>query len=308
MKVLVIGSINIDCVVEVDRIPAPGETVSCLKSHTYFGGKGANQALAASKAGGDISMIGAVGDDVHGLRALENLGAHNVSVENMIRSSLPTGYAFISVDTHGENAIVVVEGANSQVTLEAIDQCREYIEQFDVLLLQQEIPVESITYIINVLKKESQILVLNPAPMKEHSAIDYRKIDIISPNQTELALLLGQKEERNLGALEAQAKALCAKGVKNVLLTLGGQGVMWVTHGRTRHYPAPAVNVLDTTGAGDCFNGYLAGMLASSKSMDEAIQIAMYAASMSVRALGAQTAVPSIDETYQFMKESGVNI
>ena len=296
-KVIVVGSLNVDMVAKVTKIPMPGETISCDFSEEFFGGKGANQAYAVAKAGVEVSMIGKVGNDENGRKVIENLKKVGVDTENIkITDEFHTGYAFITVDAKAENSIVVVKGANQNLLIDDINDSKEALDSSDIVLIQQEIPKETIEYVINYAHEKGKTIILNPAPAKQISGDILAKVSLITPNRTELGILIGKNVEENEKEIRDNLIELADTHVKEIILTLGSDGVLHYKDGKIAEYKSYNVKPMDTTGAGDCFNGYLAASLALGKTLDESIDNAQKAAAISITKMGAQSSTPSYDE------------
>ena len=304
-KILVIGSVNIDNVVGVRHMPAVGETIMSNHFQKNFGGKGANQAYACGKMGGNTSFLGAVGDDEMGKLALENLNSVGVDTGYTRKSpDAPTGMAFICVNGDGDNSIVVVPGSNYLCDVEWIERNEAAIAQADIILAQLEIPLESVWCAARLAKKHEKILILDPAPAPETPIPG----DVLScgtyltPNETELALLTGMPVETE-DEIERAADALNRAGVQNVLVTMGSRGALLVNRQGKRRFPAHRIDPVDTTAAGDTFNGAVAVCLAGENgTIDEAVRFANAAAAISAMHTGAQSSVPTAAEVCAFMK------
>lgn len=298
MKVLVVGSLNMDAVIEMEQMPLTGETILGKKLTFIPGGKGANQACAAGKLGEDTLMLGSVGMDEHGDTQKEVLQEAKVNVNSLKRSEEEnTGMAFIYVDKDANNSIVVIQGANKTCSVDYLKQEDEKFKECEIILLQMEIPAESVYYTIKRGKELGKTIILNPAPAPEGLPDDiWPMIDYITPNETEV-MKLSNTECETQEEIEKAAKELLKKGVKNVLVTLGGEGSMLVTSENTTVYPSRKVKAVDTTAAGDCFNGAFAVALSEGKSVGDAILFANAASSIAVTRKGAQTAIPDRSET-----------
>jgi ribokinase len=302
-SILVIGSTNIDLVTQVDRLPVEGETLLSNRFERLCGGKGANQAYACGMLGGKTSFLGAVGEDSFGTFAVDNLKKAGVDCEGVkFCKEESTGLALICVDKKGSNSIVVVPGANCQCTWEYTEGKSNLLEEADIIMAQLEIPTDCV---YNVLKKafsEGKITILNPAPAPE-SIPDwvYPNLCFITPNETELQKLTGMPVGTPEEILTA-ARSLLSKGVKNVIATLGKRGAMLVNKDTEAVFDPPSVPAVDTTAAGDTFNGALAVQLAEGKSLEEAIRFANGAAALSVSRKGAQVSIPTRQETEAFLK------
>lgn len=304
-KILVIGSLNMDSVIETCRIPQSGETIAGKQITKVPGGKGANQAFAAGKLGGCVEMIGAVGCDPEGDELKNNLRAAGVDVSSVFEiSGEVTGQAFISVNEEGENSIIIISGANGKVTRELIQQCRKQIEESDIILMQLEIPIETVCYVKELAHRLGKMIILDPAPASDKIPEElWDGIDFIKPNETELEILTGWKmksiEERKAGARE-----MLRKGVGGVLLTMGGSGCLLVTEGQESIFEARKVKVMDTTAAGDVFIAAFAEAIAEGKEPGEAIRFAQDVSAVAVQRKGAQTSIPSREEVEKWINKT----
>ena len=289
-NVLVVGSLNMDIVASVNELPTKGETVLATFMEKFSGGKGANQAIACSRFGAKTYMIGAVGEDDNGMILLDGLKSNDVDTTGIIiNHNENTGMAWITVDREGQNAIVVVSGANGGLTKEDIDDHDGLFDDADIVLLQLEIPLETASYVIDKAHKKGCKIILNPAPGVKLDSDILSKVDIITPNESELDILISNSSDEDY---VDKANRLLACGVKNVICTLGEKGALLINNNGHAMFPAESVNVVDTTGAGDCFNGVLAAQLAKDKGIEEAIKIAVKASSLSVTKKGAQSSMP----------------
>lgn len=296
-NILVIGSLNIDWIIKTPHTPVTGETLTGEFSLAVPGGKGANQAFAAGNLGGKVSMLGAVGTDADGQTLLDMLQKAHVDTQAILKlEETKTGLALIYVNNEGDNTIVVLPNANAKVDKSYIDAHLEQIQNSDIILLQMEIPHETLYYAIDLAHSLGKTIILNPAPAPE-SIPDtiLSKIDYLTPNETELATLSGLHADSLEGAVQG-AKYLLEKGVKNVITTLGSRGALLVNHERTAHFEGFPVTPVDTTAAGDSFNGAVATYLSQGKSIDEAIRFGNKVASIAVTRVGAQSSIPTLSE------------
>lgn len=303
-KILVVGSLNVDMVMNVDHMPAEGETILCDGMTLVPGGKGANQACAAGRLGTDVAMLGAIGDDDYGALQLKSLSEAGVEVGGLLKKEgQNTGTAFITVNKSGNNSIVVVPGANSAFRPEDIEANRELIEQCEIMILQLEIPLDTICYAAKLAKSLGKTVILDPAPVPEHFPEElYEYVDIVKPNETELGMLTGIAEAQK--HLTEAAQVLKARGVKNVLVTLGGDGVyINPESGEEIRIPACKVKAVDTTAAGDSFTAALAAMLLNGESLEAAAEFANRVSAIVVTRKGAQSSIPTIDEVVNYSKE-----
>lgn len=299
-KILVIGSLNIDMVMRVDHMPAAGETILCDGMKLVAGGKGANQACAAGRLGTDVTMLGAIGNDSHGEMQRDSLQRSGVDVSGLItKESVSTGTAFITVNKEGNNSIVVVQGANAQFTPEDIEAHRDLIEECEIVILQLEIPMDTVLYAVKLARTLGKTVILDPAPVPEHFPEElYQYVDIIKPNESELSRLTGIADAQN--HLEEAVQIVKDHGVKNVLVTLGGDGVYLDTENEPPiHIPAKKVEVVDTTAAGDSFTAALAAMLLEGKTLKEAAEFANQVSAIVVTREGAQDSIPTLQEVLE---------
>ena len=299
-KILVIGSLNIDMVMKVDHMPTAGETILCDGMKLVAGGKGANQACAAGRLGTDVTMLGAIGNDSHGEMQRDSLRQSGVDVSGLItKESVSTGTAFITVNKEGNNSIVVVQGANAQFTPEDIEAHRDLLEECEIVILQLEIPMDTVLYAVKLARTLGKTVILDPAPVPEHFPEElYQYVDIIKPNESELSRLTGIADAQN--HLEEAVQIVKDHGVKNVLVTLGGDGVYLDTENEPPvHIPAKKVEVVDTTAAGDSFTAALAAMLLEGKTLKEAAEFANQVSAIVVTREGAQDSIPTLQEVLE---------
>lgn len=294
-KIVVIGSLNMDTTVQVQHIPVTGETILSNDVALNPGGKGANQAYAAGKIGGNVAMIGAVGQDSNGIKLRENLEDVGVDISAVaVRENGTTGMAFVMVNQEGDNSIVVVPGTNATVSTEDIEQNIEQLENSDIVILQMEIPAETVLYVAKKAKMLGKTVILDPAPVPEHFPDElYEYVDILKPNETELSMLTGIKVDSEESIQKAIAMVR-EKGARDVVVTLGKQGVYVSSEleGEVR-IPSLEVKVVDTTAAGDTFVAALATKLAQGEKLVEAAEFANQVSGMVVARKGAQSSVPS---------------
>ncbi len=297
---VVVGSLNLDYSIGLERMPKPGQTVSADSLRLSPGGKGANQAYALGKLGCKTAMIGAVGKDDAGRMLTGNLRSVGVDVSGIRESDTPTGQAFITVERAGENAIIILAGANGEVSPADVDRGRKLIEDADCLVMQLEVPVETVLYAARLAKSLGKTVVLDPAPAVSGLPEElFALADFVKPNETELAVLTGMPTD-TVEQCEAAAKLLLQKGVGMVLVSLGSKGVLAVGNGdESILVPAVESEVVDTTAAGDCFTA--AFVSAYDGDLKKALLYANTAASIAVSRPGAQTSIPSAEEVRERM-------
>ena len=296
-KILVIGSLNMDTVIETPYMPKSGETLTGTGVFLVPGGKGANQAYAAGKLGGNVSMIGAVADDSFGQMLIKNLEAVGVNTSGVaVMEGETTGQAFITVDSCGANSIIIIGGTNALVSKELIDANRALIEECDMLVMQLEIDPEVVEYAKDLAVSMGKMVILDPAPAKPNLPDSiWKGVEFIKPNETELEILVG----RTLAGVEerkAAAGELLAKGVKNVMVSMGGDGLLLCNESGFQFFPANKVKAVDTTAAGDCFTASFALALSKGESVNEAIRFGQKASAIAVTRKGAQTSIPTLEE------------
>ncbi len=300
-KILVVGSVNMDLVVRVPHTPKPGETVLGGDFETFPGGKGANQAVAAARMGGVVTMVGRVGNDDFGDTLIQGMVDNNIKTTYVIKDSeSPTGIAMIAVAANGENSIVVASGANFKVSVEDVNNARDIMRDTDLLLLQLECPMEAVTAAVELAKAYDVPVVLNPAPAQPLSQVLLSNVDVLTPNQEELVMLTGEKE------LDNAIRKVLDWGVKNLVITLGANGARVVADGIDRHIPAHEITAVDTTAAGDAFNGALAVALAEGKPLFEAVNYGMAAGALSATKRGAQPSLPIREAVEALMQTSNL--
>ncbi|PYI54622.1 ribokinase [Paenibacillus flagellatus] len=300
-KIVVAGSINMDLVVTSAKSPVPGETIMGEGFAMIPGGKGANQAVAAARLGADVTMIGRVGDDLFGVRMIEQLRAEGVDTSCvLIEAGVSTGVALIQVLADGDNSIVVVPGANALVAPEQVEAAEERIREADVLLVQLEIPLPAVEAALRLARKHGVRTILNPAPARKLPEELLRTIDALTPNETEAAILATGTVE-GAGTLDERLDALRAiAGDAALLVTVGGKGVRTDIGGKRNAFPAYDVDVVDTTAAGDSFNAAIAVRLGEGAGFDEAIRFASKTGALTVTRFGAQSSLPTRAEVERF--------
>ncbi|MFX0142595.1 MAG: ribokinase [Candidatus Hodarchaeota archaeon] len=309
--VLIIGSSNIDLNIYIKGFPSPGETVTGGVFKQFFGGKGANQAVASVRSGAPTIFIGKIGIDSFGDQMISQLRREGINMDNVIRDhENPSGVAFILIDENGENMISVAPGANSKLNLEDINNRMEIIKSAKVIVVQMEIPIDTIKEVFKIASKGKAIKILNPAPLKSIPIDVFKNVDIIIPNEGELYRLnslLGLKEIDSEGKQKIlqTARNISSLGVKCIITTLGKKGCL-VYLNKTNEFfeiSSPNVKAVDTVGAGDCFIGVLASMLSKGEKILTAVKFATIAASIAVTRKGAQESMPSLNEIQQKYNE-----
>jgi ribokinase len=305
MNIVVVGSLNMDLVVKLAKIPKPGETLLGGVFNTYPGGKGANQAVAASRLGGHVSMIGCVGDDSFGRELVENLSKEEVNTTHvLIHPNVSTGVALIQVDDQAQNSIAVASGANFRLSSEYVEKSLQAIDLIDVVVMPLETPIETIYAAARIANQRGAKVILNPAPAQALQPNLLKMVDYLIPNEHEISTLT-DIPIKTANDTHKAAKILLSKGVKNLIVTLGSKGSMIFDDKSSDNVNIPAfkVQAVDTTAAGDCFIGAFAVGLSIEKSVNDAAAFANAAASISVTRVGAQPSLPTRDEVIQFMKE-----
>lgn len=291
-KIVVIGSSNIDMTIIADRHPAPGETVLGGVFQMGAGGKGANQAVAAKRLGGNVEFFCKLGNDTFGENTKRHYEKEGLDVSHIMTSEKHSGVALITVDAKAENSIVVASGANSDITPDDIESIKDEIASAGILLLQLEIPIESVIAASRIGHENNAFVILNPAPASDLPQEIYSYISLIIPNETEASIMTGIKVTDEFSA-EKSANILMARGIENVIITMGAKGSLLCTKGKPPIFtPSVKVKAVDTTAAGDTFCGGLCVALAEGRSMEEAIRFATQASSLTVQRTGAQDSIP----------------
>ncbi|KFC76945.1 ribokinase [Buttiauxella agrestis] len=304
-KLVVLGSINADHILNLEHFPTPGETVTGQEYQVAFGGKGANQAVAAGRSGADIAFIACVGDDDTGSRVSKQLASDNIDTSPISTiKDAATGVALIFVNSAGENVIGIHAGANAALTPTLVAEQNKKIAEASALLMQLESPLESVLAAAKIAHQNQTKVVLNPAPACELSDEMLALVDMITPNETEAEKLTGVRVENDDDAAVA-AQALHAKGIETVIITLGSRGVWLSENGKGQRVPGFKVKAVDTIAAGDTFNGALVTALLEDKPMNEAIRFAHAAAAIAVTRKGAQPSVPWRHEIDEFLQQQG---
>lgn len=291
-KIVVIGSCNTDMVVKANRLPIPGETILGGTFYMNPGGKGANQAISASRLGAEVTFISKIGYDLFGLQALEIYKSEKINTDFIFTDSKsPSGVALISVDSFGENSIIVAPGANRSLSTEDICKAVSKIVEADIILIQLEIPMEAVEYAVELANRYGKKIILNPAPASGLSDSFLSNIHAILPNRIEAEMLSGVKVT-DIESAHRAAQIIGERGIENVVITLGKEGA-YVKEGEMYTLlPAKEVEAIDTTGAGDVFCGAFSVYLSEGHSLTDAVKFANIAASLAVTRIGAQSAIP----------------
>lgn len=302
-KIVVIGSANTDLVVKTDRMPSPGETVLGGRFMMAGGGKGANQAVAASRLGGEVTFVARVGRDLFGEQALAGYRAERMDVRHVTcDEDAPSGVALICVDRAAENSIVVAPGANERLSPQDVDRAEPEIAAADFVVLQLEIPLPAVVHAAEVAERHGVPVILNPAPAAVIPDELLRRCYLLTPNRSECAMLTGMPVT-DAADVERAADALLARGVRRVVVTLGGEGSLVKGPDCCERVEARRVEAVDTTGAGDTFNGALAVALSEGRPLREAVRFATAASSIAVTRMGAQSSVPMREEVDALLSE-----
>lgn len=299
MQILVIGSMNMDLVVETEKNPLAGETVVGNTFSQIPGGKGANQACAIGRLQGDVGFIGACGRDEYGNILIDSLKTAGVNVNNIERVDDTTGVAFITVEKGGENRIIIIPGANEHVTKALIAEKEDQIKEANIVLLQLEIPLDTVLYSIEMASRYDTTIILDPAPAYKLPDEIYKKLDFILPNEIEIE---GLVTDKRFASTEEKVRRLLEVGVGNVILTKGADGVTLYNKSRKKDFFTEKVKAVDTTAAGDAFAGGLAYSLNSNNNIEKAIKYANVVAGLTVTEFGAQSSLPDNKKIKRYLK------
>lgn len=291
-RIVVVGSSNTDMVARTVRFPEPGETLMGKEFFVFPGGKGANQAVASARLGAEVTFVAKVGDDVFGRKAIDGFTREKINTAAIALDSVnPSGVALITVDDHGENTIVVAPGANNALVPADLERAASDFARADVVLAQLEIPLETVQCSAEMASVKGKTFILNPAPQRALPKELLRLVSILTPNEWELEALVG-RGLKGMNDIERAAREMLSLGVGVVIVTLGSEGSAIVKPGTFLHVPAPKVKAIDTTAAGDVFNGALAVALGEQLPLEEAVAFANSAAALSVTRMGAQSSAP----------------
>ena len=294
--ILVVGSANMDLVVFSDRFPRPGETILGDRFEMIPGGKGVNQAVCSARLGAETTFLGRMGRDEFHKSLSATMRRDRIDLTYL--KSDPhqkTGTALIMVNSQGENEIVVISGSNMSLSKSDVINAERAVENAAIIVTQLEVPTEAVLAAAELARKHNKIFLLNPAPARELPVELYPLTNFITPNETELSTLTGQPVKNAEDILKG-ARCLLDWGVQNVIVTLGASGVVWVSKNNQKKYPAKKVKAVDTTAAGDAFNGAFACAMAEGQTIDEAISFAIKVAAVSVTRVGAQSSMPTRSE------------
>ena len=291
-RIVVIGSCNTDMVINMERLPLPGETLLGGKFFMNPGGKGANQAVAAARLGGKVTFIAKVGNDPFGIRSVDQYKAEGIATKHvLVDKEQPSGVALILVDAHGENSIAVASGANAHLTPKDIDHAQGTIEEGDILLMQLETPIETVEHAAQIAKQAGRKVILNPAPAHPLPESLLRCLYMLIANETEAEYISGT-QITDMDSVARAADIICSKGVENVVITLGSKGAFIKEKTTYHQVPALKVKAVDATAAGDTFCGAVCVALAEGKSITGAVEFACRATAVTVTRMGAQSSLP----------------
>lgn len=291
-KIVVIGSCNTDMVINLERLPLPGETLIGGKFFMNPGGKGANQAVAAARLGGEVDFVAKVGNDPFGKRAIEQYKAEGIDVKHVFTDEEePSGVALIMVDAHGENCIAVASGANARLLPADINRAKEIIDEADIILMQLETPMETVEHVAHMGKKAGKKVILNPAPAHALSDELLKCLYMLIANETEAEFISGT-QITDMDSVARAADIIADKGVENVVITLGSKGAFIKEKGNYHQVPARKVKAVDATAAGDTFCGAVCVALSEGRNITEAVDFANRCAAITVTRMGAQSSVP----------------
>ena len=299
-KILVVGSSNFDMIAKVERLPVPGETIGGAELHTSNGGKGANQAVAAARLGGEVSFVTKVGDDNTGQQLLRDYQNEGMNIESAItEKGVPTGTALIFVDVNGENCIVVAPGANNKLSVADIDQLELVISKADVIVIQLEIPYDTVQHLCKLAGKLQKKILLNPAPARLLDTDVLKSVKYLVLNETEAEIISGIG--LTAGNIHDVCKTLKEMGPENIILTLGEKGSYVYNENIQQYVNTIKVGTIDTTAAGDTFCGALAVSLVKNHDLISSVKFASVAAAISTTRMGAQNSIPTKEEVNQFL-------
>jgi ribokinase len=307
LNILVIGSFMMDLVVKTPKIPRDGETVIGTQFKRFPGGKGANQAVAAARLGGNVTMVGKLGNDLFGDDMYEVMVKENINTKHILRDKdTPTGIGSITLDSKGNNRIIVVPGANLQFTIQDLMRIKHLIKSADLLMVQFEMDHSMIEHAVELAFTYDVPVIVNPAPAREISEHLFKKISYLTPNETEAELLTGIKV-RNIEEAKAAGRILLEKGVRNVVITLADKGAVVIESTGVTYVSGVKVDSKDTVAAGDAFNGALAVGIVAGKPLPKAVQYANAAGALTVTKEGAIPSLPYLNELEGFLKQKSID-
>ena len=291
-SIIVVGSSNTDMVIKAEKFPLPGETILGGEFFLFPGGKGANQAVAAARLGGKVTFIAKVGNDIFGEQALQQFKTEGIVTDYVAKDLIhPTGVALITVDAKGENTIVVAQGSNGKLSPDDVNMGVGEFSKAGYILTQLETPLDTILHVAKLASENGKKMILNPAPAQSLPSTLFPYLYLITPNETETEVLTGIKI-KDQPSIKQAAEKLKEKGVANVIITLGSEGAYLYHDGDGVLIPTRKVKAVDTTAAGDIFNGALAVALAEGNTLKQAVEFANHAAAISVTKMGAQASAP----------------
>ena len=301
-SILVVGSINTDLILRVEHLPVPGETILGGDIQTAGGGKGANQAMAAARLGGNVTLVGRIGEDAYGDFHLQAFQQESINTDAIVRcSDVPTGTAVILVDNQGQNCIVVSAGANARLRSTDVENAYQYFFAGGILVLQLEIPIETVNFAAAKAKAAGMQVILNPAPAQQLSHALLKNTDVLILNETEMEIISGQPIDAE-DSLRKTIDSLLDSGVQVVILTLGSKGARYFSKQEQFFQPAFQVQTVDTTAAGDAFVGAFAVAVSEGKTPANAMQFAAAAGALAATKMGAQPSLPTRTEVKRFLK------
>ncbi|MBE6632238.1 MAG: ribokinase [Ruminococcaceae bacterium] len=298
MNILVIGSLNMDLVISIDSVPKMGETIFGRDFTTVCGGKGANQAVAAARLGSVVKMIGSVGDDIFGKKLLDNLAIQGIGADGVETVSGPSGIAVITV-CGGNNCIILEKGANLKTDCSSVEKHVELLEWADAVIFQFEVPYETVLYAAKKAKALGKTVIVNPAPIRDIDEELLGYIDILVPNEHEAMGLLGYEIDRK--SCERAVKELLAKGISQVIITMGKEGCVYNDGNEIKRFGIYETEVVDTTAAGDSFIAGICTALGEGKDINDAVKFATAVSAIVVSRYGAGTSIPSREEVDEFL-------
>lgn len=304
-QIAVVGSVNWDICMYLEHLPAPGETVGDGRISENLGGKGANQAYACHRAGAQTHLLSCIGSDATAKQVFDELSGLGMDTQSVLTvPESATGTACIFIDAQGENCIGLTPGANSRLDAQRVQGHRQLIQNTEITLLQLEIPLSSVCEAASIARIAAKRVVLNPAPAQALPADLLRNCSVLTPNRGELQTISGIATDTDSGLAKA-AQAMLARGLEELVITLGREGVLWANKKGQRRFPAYRVETIDTTAAGDTFNGFLCASLLKHWDFEQAIPFACAAAALSVTKAGAVPSIPSYDEVIDFLERQG---